>query len=38
MVSSFTEPSYQNIRKILAPLYKNYNSQLAKILFEMEES
>ena len=27
------KPSYQNIRKILSPLYKNYNSQLAKILF-----
>ena len=33
MVSCFTQPSYHNIRKILAPLYKNYNSQLARILF-----
>ena len=27
------KPSYQNIRKILAPIYESYDSQLAKILF-----
>ena len=27
------KPKYNNIRKILAPLYKNYNDRLAKILF-----